>query len=123
MSKNSNKRHFPLGDKVYQLQKYLQKLVHNFRKEYKYSLGEKIMQKCWELSDTIYQANNCRVNTRAKHIQQASLIFDQFKNRIKMAYDLKLISQKQMGQIAQQLEEIGKMLSGWLRWARKQSSS
>jgi hypothetical protein len=123
MTKNSNQRHFPLGDKVYQLQTYLQQLVHNFRKEHKYSLGEKIMQKSWELSDVIYQANNCQIKARAKYIQQASTVFDQLENRIKMAYDLKLISHKQMGKIVKQSEEIGKMLTGWLRWAKKQSSS
>ncbi len=123
MTKSTNKHQFPLGDKVYQLQKYLQKLIHNFRKEHKYSLGEKIMQKSWELSDVIYQANNCPVKTRAKHIQQASTVFDQLENRIKMAYDLKLISHKQMGQIVKQSEEIGKMLTGWLKWAEKQSAN
>jgi hypothetical protein len=123
MTKLSNKRHFPLGDKVYQLQKYLQKLIHNFRREHKYNLGENIMQKSWELSDVIYQANNCPVKARSKYIQQASTIFDQLENRIKMAHDLKLISHKQMGEIAKQSEEIGKMLTGWLRWAKKQTSS
>ena len=123
MNKNTNKRHFSLGDKVYQLQKYLKKLIHNFRKEYKYSLGEKIIQKNWELSDIIYQANNCPVKARAKYIKQASAVFDQLKNRIKMAYDLNLISHKQLGQIIKQSEEIGKMLAGWLRWAEKQSSN
>jgi len=37
-----------------------------------------------------------------------------------MAHELKLISHKQYSYIIQQNEEIGKMLSGWLKWAKKQ---
>ncbi len=119
----ANKRHFPIGDKAYQLQLYLQQLIHNFRKEYKYDLGREISQKSWEVSDLIYQANSTSVSNRPALIEAASIAFDQLKNRVSMAYDLKLISHKQLAHIVSYYEELGKMMTGWKRWSEKQSST
>lgn len=91
-----------------------------FRKEYKYDLGGSLLEKGWKAMDAVYKANNLPPKQRKASIIQASTYFDQLKNRIKMAHDLKLISHKQLGHIIKQGQEIGKMLAGWKRWAQKQ---
>jgi hypothetical protein len=121
MSQANNQTNFPLGYKLQRLQHELYQKVHHFRKEYKYTLGQAILTKCWQVMDGVYQANNLEPNKRKQPIIDACIAFDQLKNRLKMAHDLKLISHQQLGHLSKQLVEIGKMLTGWKKWAQKQS--
>lgn len=108
----------PLYLSMYKLQKYLHVMTKHFPKEYKYTLGESTLKLGWDTLDNILQANNLPNTEKASVILKASTSFDQLKTRLKMAYELKLISSKKYAFIISQNEEIGKMLSGWLKWAR-----
>lgn len=112
----------PLYVTAYQHQLYLYKLVHNFSKTYKYTLGQELLNLHWQMLDLIILANSLPNSDKPPHIKKASLVFDQYKYRVKMAYDLKLISSAKYGYIMTVHEEMGKMLTGWLRWAKKQSA-
>lgn len=72
--------------------------------------------------DLIILANSLSNSDKSPQIKKASLIFDQYKYRVKMAHDLKLISSAKYGYMITVHEEVGKMLTGWLRWAKKQSA-
>lgn len=110
----------PLYLCLYKLLKYFYLLIHNFRKEYKYTLGQSILNLAWKTLDLIILANILPNREKPKIIQQASAVFDQLKTRLRMAYELKLITHKKFAYIIKQNEEIGKMISGWLNWAEKQ---
>jgi len=61
---------------------------------------------------------NCLPNKeKLPKIRYASACFDKLKVRLRMAHELKLVSHKKYGYLTKQNEEIGKMLSGWSRWA------
>ncbi|MFH1543473.1 MAG: four helix bundle protein [Patescibacteria group bacterium] len=115
----SNLGDLPLYVKTYKLQKYLYLLIRNFKKEYKYTLGQSILECAWEVLDTVVMANILPNDQKAESIRQASASFDRLKIRLRMAHELKLIAYKQYTFIISQNEEIGKMLSGWLKWAEK----
>lgn len=119
----SNLDELPLYIAVYKLLKYLYTRVHNFDKEYKYTLGHSILECAWEILDGIISANTVPNNEKAPEIQKASASFDKLKSRLRMAHELKLIAHKQYTYIIAQNEEIGKMLSGWYTWAQKQKNA
>ncbi|PIX16387.1 hypothetical protein COZ71_07810 [Candidatus Desantisbacteria bacterium CG_4_8_14_3_um_filter_40_12] len=112
----------PLYISMYKLLKYLYLLVRNFRKEYKYTLGQTILECAWDVLDEIISANTVPNNEKSAIILSASASFDRLKSRLRMAHELKLIAHKQYAHIISQNEEIGKMLSGWYAWAQKQKS-
>jgi len=105
---------------LYKLTKYLYHIHHNTRKEYKYTLGDNILSLAWKCLDKVVLTNALPNKKKSPKICQASAVFDQLKLRLRMAHELKLISHKQYSYIIQQNEEIGKMLAGWLNWAKKQ---
>jgi four helix bundle protein len=107
---------------MYKLLKYLYLLVRNFRKEYKYTLGQTILECAWYVLDGIISANTVSNYEKAEIICSASASFDQLKTRLRMAHELKLIAHKQYTYVMSQNEEIGKMLAGWYTWAQKQKS-
>ncbi len=116
----SNPNDLPLYLALYKHQKYLYLLINQFPKNYKYTLGEEIISINWQVLDLIILAN-CTLNSQKyEKINLAAATFDQLKARLRMAHELKLISYKKQAFIIRTHEEIGKMLSGWLKWAKKQ---
>jgi four helix bundle protein len=113
----------PLYIAVYKLIKYLYLIVKNFPKEYKYTLGQSILDCSWDLLDEIVSANSFENKDKADIIRKASTSFDQLKSRLRMAHELKIIADKQYAHIMSQNEDIGKMLSGWYSWAQKQKGA
>ncbi len=119
----SNPDNMPLYIKTYKLLKYLYFRVKNFKKEYKYTLGNDILAQAWDVLDNIVRANaqpNCE---KFQLLKEASISFDKLKMRLRMAHELGLISHKQYAFIINQTTEIGKMLNGWYLWSEKLSSS
>ncbi|HOZ03695.1 MAG TPA: four helix bundle protein [Candidatus Woesebacteria bacterium] len=113
----------PLYLVVYQYQQYLYKLIHHFPKAYKYTLGQNILDLNWQLLDLIIVANSLPNTQKPPSIQKASSTFDQCKFRLKMAYDLKLIPPTKYAYIITVHEKTGKMLTGWLKWAKRQNTA
>lgn len=107
----------PLYLALYKLLKYLYGLIGNFRKEYKYTLGQTILDLAWETLDFVILANCLPNKEKLPKIRYASASFDKLKVRLRMAHELKLISHKKYDFLIIQNQEIGKMLSGWLDWA------
>jgi len=104
---------------MYKFIKYLYTLVHNFPKEYKYSLGENILQSGWETLDDIVFANNLPNTKKKPYIKRACGNFERLILKLHMAFKLKLFSPKQMEFIILHEVEIEKMLKGWYKWANQ----
>lgn len=108
----------PLYLSLYKLLKYLYLLIHNFPKEYKYTLGQSILELGWKTLDLIILANHLANQSKTAKICQSMAVFNQLKTRLRLAYELKLFSHRKYSYIIKQNEEIGKMINGWLKWAR-----
>ena len=109
----------PLYRSVYKLLIYLYSLISNFKKEYKYTLGQSITDCAWVVLDSVIIANTLPNLKKKEYILKASNHFDMLKTRIRVAYELKLIDNRRYTFIVNQFEEIGKMLNGWYRWSSK----
>ncbi len=111
----------PLYLKIFQMTKYLHQVIKNFPREYKYSLGDEIQKLAWRCVDEFLEANNCPNSEKFPKILALCNSFDQLKARLRMGYDLKLITEKQFVHLqAGYIAGIGEMLGGWLKWGEKQ---
>lgn len=109
----------PLYLAVYKLIKYLYLLVKNFPKAYKYTLGQIILDLAWETLDSVILANCLPNQQKPEVILQASVAFDKLKIRLRLAYEIQIINDRKQAFLVEKNEEIGKMLAGWLKWAKK----
>jgi len=114
-----NTNNLPLYRSVYKLLIYLYSLVSNFKKEYKYTLGNSILECAWKVLDNIITANTLPNLEKKKYILKSSNYFDMLKTRLRVAHELKLIDNRRYSFLINQFEDIGKMLSGWYKWSRK----
>lgn len=109
--------HLPLYAQTYEFIKLLYRLVRQFRKEYKYSLGEELVKIIWEILDEIVITNSLPDIEKRKGIETISRQFDRFKIRFRLAYEIGQIKEKKFAEAQLALAEIGRQIGGWQRWA------
>lgn len=118
----SNLDHLPLYLKFYQFIKFLYGAVRVFPKEYKYSLGADILSITWQCLDSVLEANSLPNQKKKAKLLELSIIFDKLKIRLRVCQELNLISKKQFVHIQVYfIEEIGKMIGGWLKWSNERN--
>ncbi len=94
-------------------------LVHNFPKEYKYTLGKDILDMSWKTLDFVILTNTIENKEKYKYIEKTIALFNSLKYRIRIGYELKIISSKQYSFILKQAVQINKMLKGWYTWSKR----
>ena len=112
--------HLPIYIKTYEFIKLVYRTVRQFRKEYKYALGADLEQIIWQVLDEIIKTNSLPDAEKNKGIEKISELFDKFKIRFRLAYELGLIPAKKFGTAQKEMEEIGKMIGGWQKWSAGQ---
>ena len=75
----------------------------------------------WETLDWVTTANGHINSQKAGYVRSALISFQKLKYRIRMAHELKLITDKKMAYLIKTDEEIIKMLRGWYRWTQGQA--
>ena len=95
-------------------------MARNFPKQYKYILGENILELGWGCLDLILETNSLPNEKKYSKILELSITFDKLKIRIRMVQELNLISERQFAYIqTYYAKEIGEMIGGWLKWSNE----
>jgi four helix bundle protein len=105
--------HLNIFQKSYDLLERMYREVHNFPREYKYTLGAKIQDVCIDLLDNIITANSER--NKVPHLKRANQHLDRLRIYVRLCRSLNIISSKKYETISRYINEIGKMLGGWLK--------
>ena len=107
----------PVYKAGYDLLLELFQLTHNFNREYKYTLGEKLKNEVTDLLTNIYKAN--KTFTKHELIDKARVNLEIVRLYIRILKDLKQISQNRHVNINERIENISKQLAGWYKSANK----
>ena len=102
--------------KVYDLILWLYPAVNKFPKSQRFVLGQQIENTVLEILKGIIQANQER--NKLPYLKQISVNLDKLRILIRLSKDLRFISIKQYGFATNKVNEIGKMLGGWLKSCR-----
>jgi hypothetical protein len=79
----------------------------------RYTTGERIENHFLDLLELIYKAYYANVENKSVKIVEAISKNDIIKYLLQIAYENKLIKEKQYLELSQKLEEVGKILGGW----------
>lgn len=88
-------------------------IVPHIPKSSRYTIGGRIENKFLDLLEIAYTAYFTQKIEKAEKISECIFSLDIIKFLISIAWEGKLISNKQYETIALKLDEIGKMLGGW----------
>ena len=88
-------------------------IVPHMSKGARYTIGERIENKFLDLLELGYTAYYTEKDKKSEKISECILITDALKFLVSVAWEGKLISNKQCEDIALKLDEIGRMFGGW----------
>ncbi len=110
--------HLPIFKSVYALCLLAYKLTHNFGKDYRYTLAERMKEIAHDMLDLLIETNSAINSEKAKLLDSLSLKMEKYKMYTRISCDLKLISPESLGKVTETLEEIEKQTTGWKKWAQ-----
>lgn len=88
-------------------------IVPHIAKGTRYTIGYRIENKFLDLLELVYIAYFTSKDQKAEKISRCILVLDTLKFFLSVAWEGKIISNKQYEDIALKLEEAGRMLGGW----------
>ena len=106
-------QNLPIFEKTYELILWIYPAVNKFPKSQKFVLGQQIENSILEILKEIIQANSER--NKLPYLKQISVRLDKLRILIRLSKDLKFISIRQYGFAADKINEIGRMLGGWIK--------
>ncbi len=98
-----------------ELYKLWHEFLPHFPKTARYTLGEKIDSLFIETIEPIFIASYLNKNQKLPHIQKTVTKLDLLKFFLQISWEIKALDNKKYIVLSKKLNEIGRMLGGWLR--------
>ena len=98
--------------KTYDFTLWLHPVVAKFPKSQRFVLGQRIELKTLDLIHSMIVANALR--DKSAVLKQASVELDELRILTRLAKDLRFISVRQYGVAAEKMNEVGRLLAGWI---------
>lgn len=112
--------HLPIFKSSYALCLLTYKITHNFGKDYRYTLGERMKGTAHDILDLLIETNSANIDEKGKLLSAFLLENEKFRMYARIACDLGRITPTFLGKTAELLEEIEKQAVGWKAWVEKQ---
>lgn len=88
-------------------------IVPHISKGARYTIGSRIENKFLDLLELSYIAYFTEKGKKMEKVSECILVLDTLKFLISVAWEAKLISNKQCEDVATKLDEAGRMFGGW----------
>jgi len=102
--------------KIYELYKSFHDFLRLFPKSEKYSLGQKIENTILEILEFSLQAASASKQEKTALLKTTDIKLNLLKILIRLANEIKAIDNKKYLILQEKLQEIGKMIGGWMRY-------
>lgn len=123
MVQNRSVLDIPVFHKIYDLYKLIHSLYPGIPKAQRYTLWQKCENTTLHLLELLIETSHFKDEKRAGHLHQMSHKLDLLKVLIRLAKETHIINQTKYIEIQTNLQEIGRMLGGWLKFASPLGSS
>lgn len=108
----------PIFTKLYELYKALSVVLPSFPKTQRYTLGTRLENMIIDILEMLFSIPSSQ--TKSTVLKQMSIKLDLLKVLLRLAKDTRSISTNKYMELQTILQEIGKMLGGWMK-ATKQT--
>ena len=105
----------PLFQNIYDFYKLFYLYIDHFPKKSREVLSQKIESNILGLLELISKAGFSGQNEKIYSLTAASIKLDFLKVLFRLTFDLKIIDQKKYILLEEKLQEMGRMLGGWIK--------
>jgi hypothetical protein len=99
--------------KLQDLLVYLIPQLNRFPRDQKFVLGDRIETKLLDVQEDCLRAYYGR--DKRGHLLEANLQLEVARHLVRLAHALKLFSNHTYGVLAEKMDEVGRMIGGWLK--------
>ncbi|RJP47119.1 MAG: diversity-generating retroelement protein Avd [Armatimonadetes bacterium] len=105
----------PIFTKTYELYKIFYGFLPFFPKRERHTLGQRCEIVLLDILESIILAGSLSKSEKPPVLKTASIKVDVLKTLFKLGKDLKIIDNKKYEVLTQSLDEIGRMIGGWIK--------
>ena len=99
--------------KLYDVITWLLGRVERFPRSQKFTLGDRTVNLALDTLELLIEATYTR--KRLPLLQKANVQLEKLRYLIRLCHDFKLLSAKQYAFISAEINEVGKLIGGWIR--------
>ena len=103
----------PVIDKLYTLILWLLPHIAKFPRSERFVLGDRIERSVLDVQDLLIEAAYSRRKTDL--LKRANIQLEQIRYLVRLAKDLQLFSLRQYQYAAEHIDEVGRMVGGWIQ--------
>lgn len=113
-------QNLPITRETKKLRNTIIGLTADFPKRFKYTIGDRMINITLDLNKYIRRANEEQnMQNRQYYVKELRYLVEDLEDLADCCLEHKIISIKQVAQVAQILDSIGKQSTGWLKSIRK----
>ena len=105
----------PIIQKLVEIYKLWDEFKNHFPKKSRYTLGAKIDTLFIDIIELLFVASYLGKEQKLPYLQKAGGKLDLLKFFLQIAWELKMIDNDRYITLSKQLDEIGRMIGGWIR--------
>ena len=105
----------PIINKSYELYKSTVDTNQKLSKRWKYGIGLSLENSVLDMLEHLIMAKNAPKTMKAAYLLKASSKLESSRLKARLMLELELANETKLFQAQSQLEEIGRMLGGWLK--------
>jgi len=99
--------------RMHDLLLYVVPLLAKFPRDQKFVLGDRIEVKLLEVQEHCIRAYYSR--EKHSHLSEANATLEVARHLVRLAHDLKVLNTQKYGVLAEKMNEVGRMIGGWLK--------
>jgi len=101
--------------KIYDLLLYLIPQLEKFPRSQKFLLADRIETKVLDIQENLIEAYYTTAQQKLPVLQRTNLRLEQLRYLIRLSHDLKFFTHDRYGLLSEKINEIGKMVGGWIK--------
>ena len=105
----------PIFNKIYDFYKTLYKLRNTLPKQDRYTLWQQTENITLEIMENILSASTAPKSKKPAILEKTSDRLNKLRVFVRLSKDLKAIDQKKYIALQENIDEMGKMLGGWIK--------
>ena len=110
---NAARQTGPALEAHFQFMKWLVPTVEKFPRSQKFLLGDRIQTTALDVLDALIEATYTR--DRRPHLTRANLGLEKLRFHVRLAADLQCLDRRRYEYAARELNEIGRLVGGWVK--------
>lgn len=110
-------------DRTYELVRWFLGRLAKFPRSHRYGLGQRIESRLFDVLERLVQAKYADRQTKRHMLETVNLDLEVVRMFCRLAHELAILPHKSHEHASREINEIGRMVGGWLKQQRRPTSS